>query len=178
MHPIQLCAPISVPTFLLRREPRNKGAIQGHDLTSCFDLLVGVLFVPPLGLRSWPPSKEVPKPRPGKVPEKCFEKCRSETGCREKCRNKCSGCHLLYYLYIGAAPGALISALFSAPRFGPALSEALFRHFSGPGLRRFDGGQDRNSWTDICKQCSHTRPSLTSISSELAGLGPIPKHRI
>ena len=32
--------------------------------------------------------------------------------------------------------GSLTSAP-SAPRFGPALSEALFRHFSWPGLRHF-----------------------------------------
>ena len=89
------------------------------------------------GLQSWRPSKEVPKPRPGKVPKKCFGRCRSETGCFGKCRKKCSGSRLLYYLYIGAEPGALFSAPSSAPRFGPALSEALFRHFSWPGLRHF-----------------------------------------
>ena len=91
-----------------------------------------------LGLRSWRPSKEVPKPGPGKVPKKCFGKCWSEAGCRGKCRKKCSGSRFLYYLYIGAEPEALFfSALSSAPRFGPALSEALFRHFSWPGLRHF-----------------------------------------
>ena len=88
-------------------------------------------------LQSCRPSKEVPKPRPGKVPKKCFGKCRSETGCFGKCRKKCSGSRLLYYLYIGAEPGALFSAPSSAPRFGPALSEALFRHFSWPWLRHF-----------------------------------------
>ena len=73
------------------------------------------------------------------------EKCRKsasesagpKTGCRGKCRKKCSRSRLLYYLYIGAGPGALFSALSSAPRFGPALPEALFRHFSWPGLRHF-----------------------------------------
>ena len=79
-----------------------------------------------LHLQSWRPSKEVPKPWPGKVPKKCFGKCRFETGCRAKCRKKCSGPRLLYYLYIGAGPGALFSALSSVPRFGPALPEALF----------------------------------------------------
>ena len=88
-------------------------------------------------LQSWRPSKEVPKPQPGKVPKKCFGKCRSETGCFGKCRKKCSGSRLLCYLHIGAEPGALFSAPSSAPRFGPALSEALFRHFSWPGLRHF-----------------------------------------
>ena len=42
-------------------------------------------------LQSWRPSKEVPKPRPGKVPKKCFGKCRSETGRRGRCRKECSG---------------------------------------------------------------------------------------
>ena len=37
----------------------------------------------------------------------------------------------------GTSPRALYSALSSAPRFGPALSEARFRHFSWPGLRHF-----------------------------------------
>ena len=85
------------------------------------------------GLRSWPPSKEVPKPRPGKVPKKCLGKCRSETGCREnRVPSPIPPLHIL-----GAGPGGLFSTLFSAPRFGPALSEALFRHFSWPGLRHF-----------------------------------------
>ena len=69
------------------------------------------------------------------MPKKCFGKCRSETGCRGKCRKKCSGLRLLYYLHIGTEPGALFSALSPAPRFGPALSEALSRHFSWPRLR-------------------------------------------
>ena len=50
-----------------------------------------------LDLQSWRPSKEVPKPRPGKLPKKCFGKCRSETGCRRQCRKKCSGPRLLHY---------------------------------------------------------------------------------
>ena len=31
-----------------------------------------------LALQSWRPSKEVPKPRAGKVPKKCFGKCRKK----------------------------------------------------------------------------------------------------
>ena len=73
------------------------------------------------------------------------EKCRKSAsesagpkrGAEESAEKRCSGSRLLYYLYIGAEPGALFSALSSAPRFGPALSEALFRHFSWPGLRHF-----------------------------------------
>ena len=89
------------------------------------------------GLRSWRPIKEVPKPRPGKVPKKCFGKCRSETGCRGKCRKNCLGFRLLYRGSIGDGTPSTFSALSSAPRFGPALFEALFRHFSWPGLWDF-----------------------------------------
>ena len=77
--------------------------------------------------------KNCRSPSQEKCRKKCFGKCRSETGCRRKC----SGSGLLYYLYIGAEEGALFSARSSAPRFRPALSEALFRHFSWLGLRHF-----------------------------------------
>ena len=50
-----------------------------------------------LELRFWRPSKEVPKPRPGKVPKKCFGKCRSETGCRGKCPKKVLQAPVLLY---------------------------------------------------------------------------------
>ena len=80
--------------------------------------------------RSWRPSKEVPKPRSGKVPKKCFGKCRSETGCRVKCRKSAPGPVSYTTSTYRRGVGALFSALSSAPRFGPALSEALFRHFS------------------------------------------------
>ena len=102
-------------------------------------------------LRSWRPSKEVPKPRPEKVPKKCFGKCRSETGCRGKCRKKCSGPRAYVEVVWETGPGAPLSALSSAPRFGPALPKHLFGTFHGRGFGTFlDGRQDRNSNGRTC----------------------------
>ena len=91
-----------------------------------------------LELRSWRPLKEGRSPSQGKCWKSASESAGPKRGCRGKCQKSAlHGSRLLYYLYIGAGPGALFSALSSAPRFGPALSEALFRHFSWPGLRHF-----------------------------------------
>ena len=122
--------------------PRIKGS-RSHVQVLKRSAFINLWF---LTLQSWRPSKEVPKPRPGKVLKKCFGKCRSETGCFGKCQKKCSGSRLLYYLYIGAEPGALFSVPSSAPRFGPALSEVFFDTFPTRGFgTSLDGRQDCNS---------------------------------
>ena len=57
--------------IIMRRGPLRTGSRNRNLIMLCLPVL-----------RSWPPSKGVPKPQPGKVPKKCFAKCRSET---EKC---------------------------------------------------------------------------------------------
>ena len=95
------------------------------------------ITIGPIVLQSWRPSKEVLKPRPGKVPKKCFGKCRSKNGVPGKVPKKCSALRAYVEVAQETGPGALVSALSSAPRFGPALSEAFCRHSSCPELRDF-----------------------------------------
>ena len=90
------------------------------DRVSCAKVLCAFSYDP------GGPLKKCRSPDLEKCRKKCFGKCQPETGCRGKCRKKCSGSRASVKLYRGAGPGALFSALSSAPRFGPALSEALF----------------------------------------------------
>ena len=101
-------------------------------------------FFPIFFLRCWRPSEEeVPKPRPGKVPKKVLRKVPARNGVPRKVPRKLLRVPPPVLLYSGAEPGAL----FSAPRFGPALSEALFiGPFPGRGFgtSSLEGRQDRN----------------------------------
>ena len=104
----------------------------------------------PRGLRSWPPSKGVPKPWPGKVPKKCFGECQSETGCR----GKCSGLRAYVEVVLETEPGALFSAFSPAPRFGQHSPKHFFGTFPGQTFSTpLDGGQERNSRPFSTRNC-------------------------
>ena len=97
-------------------------------------------FLCNLGLRSWWPSKEVPKPRPGKVSKKCFGKCRSETGCRNKKTKKVlrESREREKKNRESRAREQKKRQREREPREGPGLSEGLFRDFSWPrGFEHF-----------------------------------------
>ena len=115
----------------------------------CPTLRKGAFFVKTLPQT----SSASPKPHPSKPhpynPGGHLKKCRSPG--QEKCRKSASesagpkrgasesapGLRAYVEVVYETGPGELFSALSEAPRFGPALSEALFRHFSWPGLRHF-----------------------------------------
>ena len=101
-------------------------------------------------LRSWRPSKEVPKPRPGKVPKKCSGKCRSETGCRGKCRKSAPGSVSLYYFHRETEPGALFWHFSRHPVSDRHFPEHFFGTFPRRGFgTSLDGRQDRKSSSEV-----------------------------
>ena len=78
-------------------------------------------------LRECRPSKEVPKPRPGKVPPKgVLRKVPAPNGVPRNVPKKCVGVRASVETSTGEGTRSTFSALSSAPRLGPALSEALF----------------------------------------------------
>ena len=82
---------------------------------------------------SWRPSKEVPKPRPGKLPKRCVGKCQTETaGCRGKCRKKCSG-------FAEPSPEHFFRHFLRHPVSGRHFPKPFCRHFSRSGLQHFRG---------------------------------------
>ena len=77
-----------------------------------------------LHLRECRPSKEVPKLRPGEVPKRVLRKVPARAKGAEGSAEKVLRCHLA--CTISTEARTTFSVLPSAPRSGPALSEALF----------------------------------------------------
>ena len=85
--------------------------------------------------QSWRPATEVPKPRPDKSAEKVLRKVPDPNGVPRKVPKKCFGLRASVEAVMRLEGRSTFSALSSAPpgRLGPALSEALFRHFCRDG---------------------------------------------
>ena len=93
-------------------------------------------------LRSWRPSKEVPKPRPGKVPKSALEGAGPKRGCRGKCRKSALGSVSLYYFHRETEPGALFRHFPRHPVSDRHLPEHFFGTFPGRGFgTSLDGRQ-------------------------------------
>ena len=70
--------------------------------------------------------KKCRSPGQQKCRQSASESAGPKRGASESAEKSAPGPRLLYYLYIGAEPGALFSAPSSAPRFGPALHFGTF----------------------------------------------------
>ena len=116
----------------------NRAETIGAPKGGCFDQVIFRTFISWFPWFSWlleilefivlrecRPSKEVPKPRPEKVPKGVLRKVTAPNGVLRKVPKNCFGVPSPVLFFTEARTRSTFSALPSAPRLGPALTEAL-----------------------------------------------------
>ena len=98
-----------------------------------------------LVLRACRPSKEVPKPRPGKVPKRVLRKVPGENGVPRKVPKKCSGVRSSVETSTGErTPKHFFSTFLGTPFSAGTFRSTLFGTFPGQGFgTSLDGRQAR-----------------------------------
>ena len=116
----------------------------------------------PLSLRACRPSKEVPKPRPGKVPKRVLRKVPAENGVPRKVPKKCFGVRSSVETSTGErTPKHFFGTFLGTPFSAGTFRSTLFGTFPGRGFgTSLDGRQARKASSQATSCCKTPMNSI------------------